>query len=294
MSVLLLALAVGTGNGEEKRFEKKFSVTPGGVLTLETDAGSVKVTGTTGNEVVVLARIEGRSRDVEKFTIEAEQVSGGVQVSGKGEKNFWRFLSGHNFDVEFTVSVPREYNIHVHTSGGDVVVSDVKGKVDGGTSGGNVSLKQIEGASTVETSGGDIRAEALKGNIHAETSGGNVLVKKVTGSVGAETSGGNISVEEVDGKVQAETSGGDIHLSVLGTNRGIHAETSGGNVTIAIAKSVAAMIDASTSGGDVICDMPVTVSGKISESRIKGTLNGGGELIYAHTSGGNVRIKPLD
>ena len=43
MSVLLLALAVGTGNGEEKRFEKKFSVTPGGVLTLETDAGSVKI-----------------------------------------------------------------------------------------------------------------------------------------------------------------------------------------------------------------------------------------------------------
>ena len=65
-------------------------------------------------------------------------------------------------------------------------------------------------------------------------------------------------------------------------------------MTIAIAKSVAAMIDASTSGGDVICDLPVTVSGKISESRIKGTLNGGGELIYAHTSGGNVRIKPLD
>ncbi len=127
-----------------------------------------------------------------------------------------------------------------------------------------------------------------------ETSGGNIRVKTVTGSVKVETSGGNISVEDVDGKVFAETSGGNVVLKVRGANKGIHAETSGGNVTVAIGKSVGATIDAATSGGEVECDLPVTVSGKISESRIKGTLNGGGEVIYAHTSGGDVHIKPLD
>jgi hypothetical protein len=269
-------------------------VSPGGTLSLGTDAGSVRVTGNGGNEVVVLALIEGRERDVERFKIEAEQTAGGVEVTGKGEKSLWRFLTGGDFDVSFTISVPKEYNVHVNTSGGDVQVANLKGKVDGGTSGGDVSLKQIEGASMVETSGGNIEADGVKGNDHAETSGGNVRVKNVNGDVDAETSGGNITVEEVDGKVHAETSGGDVVVRVRGANKGVHAETSGGNVTVVIGKSVGAMVDASTSGGEVICDMPVTVSGKISESRVKGTLNGGGELIYAHTSGGNVRIKPME
>jgi len=78
---------------------------------------------------------------------------------------------------------------------------------------------------------------------------------------------------------------------VRGGNKGVHAETSGGNVEIAVASNVSANIDAATSGGSVECDLPVTVQGKIHESSIKGTVNGGGPLIYAHTSGGDVRIK---
>lgn len=292
--VLATVLVLGDAVGGEKRFERKFSVSPGGVLTLETDRGSVTVTGTAGNEVVVQARMEGRDKDIEKFAIEASQTAGGVEVTGKGPKDFWRFLRGIEFDVEFTVSVPKDYNVHLHTSGGDVKVSQLKGKVDGGTSGGDVILKQIEGPTKVETSGGNIEVEGVKGTIHAETSGGDVRLKTVTGDVHAETSGGNIGVEDVEGKVQVETSGGNVVVKVRGANKGVHAETSGGNVTIAIGKTVGALIDASTSGGDVICDLPVTVSGKISDSHVKGTANGGGELIYAHTSGGNIRIKSLE
>ena len=294
LSILLLALAFGYAAGGEKQFERKFQVSPGGTLSLDTDAGSVSVTGTGGNEVIVMARIEGRDRDVESFTIDAKQNAGGVEVTGRAPKSFWRLLRGSDFDVEFIISVPKEYNVRLSTAGGNVHVADLKGKVDGGTSGGNIQLKQIEGTTTVETSGGDIQADGLKGDLSAETSGGSVKVRNVTGSVIAETSGGNINVEEVDGKVSAETSGGNVTVKVRGANKGVHAETSGGNVTIAIGKTVGGTIDASTSGGDVICDLPITVSGKISESRIKGTVNGGGELIYAHTSGGNVRIKPLE
>lgn len=292
--LLATVLILGDAVGGEKRFERKFSVSPGGTLTLATDRGTVTVNGTAGSEVVVLARMEGRDKDIEKFAIEASQTAGGVEVTGKGPHNFWQFLRGGDFDVEFTVSVPKEYNVHVHTAGGDVKVSQLKGKVDAGTSGGDVGLKQIEGPAMVETSGGNIVTEEITGTIHAETSGGDVRMKAVKGDVHAETSGGNIGVEDVEGKVQAETSGGNVVVKVRGANKGVHAETSGGNVTIAIGKTVGAQIDASTSGGDVICDLPVTVSGKISDSRVKGTANGGGELIYAHTSGGNIRIKSLE
>ena len=292
--VLTVALLAGTGCAEEKAFEKKFQVGAGGTLSLSTDAGSVTVTGTSGSEVVVTATIQGRSSDVAKFVIEAQQSGNNVEVTGKAPKDFWRFLHGNDLDIRFTISVPVAYNVRMQTSGGDLSVGGLHGTVDGSTSGGNITVQKVEGPVKIETSGGDIRIDGLKGDMKAETSGGSVKVKNVVGNVDGETSGGNISAEDVEGKVKLETSGGNVMIKVRGANKGIHAETSGGNVTIMIAKNVGAVIDAGTSGGEVVCDLPVVVSGKISEDRVKGTVNGGGETIYAHTSGGNVRIKPLD
>jgi DUF4097 and DUF4098 domain-containing protein YvlB len=139
-----------------------------------------------------------------------------------------------------------------------------------------------------------MHAEKVTGNVKMETSGGDVIVSNASGSVSAETSGGNIRLSDISGNVHAETSGGNVSIKVRGPNQGIHAETSGGNIEIMIAKNAGAALDAGTSGGEVICDLPVTVSGRMRDSSIKGTVNGGGSLIYAHTSGGNVRIRGLD
>lgn len=291
---LIIGVACSTGVAEVKTFEKKFQVGAGGMLALATESGSVSVTAGSGSEVVVSARIEGRSSDVAKFEIDATQNGSSVNVTGKAPKDFWRFLRGHNLDVQFTVTVPRAYNVRLETAGGDITVSGIAGRVEGETSGGNVSIDHVEGVAKLGTSGGDIRVDAVKGDVKAETSGGNVKVKNVVGNVDGETSGGNCIAEDVDGKVRLETSGGNVTIKVRGANKGIHAETSGGNVTIMISKNVGAVIDAGTSGGEVTCDLPVMVSGKIAEDRVKGTVNGGGEVIYAHTSGGNVQIKPLD
>jgi lia operon protein LiaG len=74
-------------------------------------------------------------------------------------------------------------------------------------------------------------------------------------------------------------------------NAGVHVETSGGNIEIAVPAGIGASIDAHTSGGDVVCDLPVTVSGRVSEGTIRGTVNGGGNKIIARTSGGDIRIR---
>ena len=65
----------------------------------------------------------------------------------------------------------------------------------------------------------------------------------------------------MNGNIRAETSGGDVMVKVKNGNQGVHAETSGGDIDITVAKDIAANIDTSTSGGSVICDLPVTVSG---------------------------------
>lgn len=293
-AALLVVLATGAALAADKTFERTIKASPGGTLSVSTDMGSVGVRGTEGSEVVIKARMEGRERDLEEFVIEAKETAGGVEVTGRVPKGFWRALRGTHMSVTFEIQVPRRYNVRLETAGGDVTVADLTGEVTGETSGGTVTVRKIEGKARLETSGGDIRIDGVKGDVTGETSGGDIKAAAVVGGVRVETSGGNIGLDNIDGKVFAETSGGNITIVVKGANRGIHAETSGGNITVSIGKSVGAMLDAGTSGGDVECDIPVAVSGKISESRIRGTVNGGGEVIYAHTSGGNVRIRATE
>ena len=54
--------------------------------------------------------------------------------------------------------------------------------------------------------------------------------------------------------------------------------------------AVALEIDASSSGGAVDCDLPLTVRGKIGRDDIHGTLNGGGALLKLRSSGGGIEI----
>lgn len=288
--VVLFLLSFAAGLSGEKKFNQSFTVKPGGMLTLKTDAGSVRIEGTGGDRVEVHVEMVGRERDLEDFVIRADETASGILVTGKNTRGsrWWNWGSG--LEISYAIRVPQSYNIDVNTAGGDVTIAGVSGKLNGGTSGGNITITSIRGDVQLETSGGDIKAESVQGLVKMETSGGNIRIAGVTGDVDVETSGGNISLSSVEGKVRAETSGGNIVMTVKESNKGVFAETSGGNIDIRLPKDITATVDASTSGGDVICDYPITMSGKFSGSELRGTINGGGNKIYAHTSGGNIRI----
>ena len=289
--VALVVLIVGSSIGADRRYEKKFSVSPGGTFTLATDVGDVEFSGTSSGEVSIVADIRGKQREVDGFDISAWQNSDGVEVKGKSNRSSWFSWFNDGLEVRYTILLPQEYGIHVNTSGGDISVRDLKGKVQGETSGGDLILRNVEGFIGLETSGGNIRAEKLTGDVHMETSGGDIQLTSVAGGVDVSTSGGNIRLSEIDGKIKGETSGGDVIVGLRGDNKGIAVETSGGDIDILVPGNISANIDASTTGGEVRCDLPVTMSGRFDESRIRGTINGGGNPIHAHTSGGDVRIK---
>jgi len=286
ISLLLLASTTAA----EKKFEKSFNVSSGGLLTLRTDLGDISVEGTSSKEVRVLAVVTGSKRFTEEFEITAEASDNTVKVRGEMASK-WRHWGSDDSNVKYTISVPLEFNLTLRTAGGDVVVSNIQGKVDGETSGGDIHALRVDGDVQLSTSGGDVEGKDLRGKLVLETSGGDIMIVKAEGSVDASTSGGDIQIADVEGKVRAETSGGNVAVRVSSSMKGIHAETMGGNVDITVPRNVAANIDASTFGGEVSCDLPVTLSGKISESSVRGTVNGGGETIHAHTMGGNISIR---
>jgi DUF4097 and DUF4098 domain-containing protein YvlB len=119
-------------------------------------------------------------------------------------------------------------------------------------------------------------------------------LRDLSGDVNVKTSGGDISLENAHGRVEARTSGGDVTAALArGNAKGGEIETSGGDIKVRVDPAVSLTLDASALSGEVISDLPLKVTGEISQSRLHATLGSGGETLRVRTNGGSVRISAL-
>jgi hypothetical protein len=291
--ILGLALLAALPAAAEFRLEKELSLSDGGTFEIETDSGRIAVRGSarSGARVVITSpKDEVESRYDFTFTD-----GGDASVRAKRRGSAVRRWFGDRGDsLRFEVEVPASVALELRTSGGGISVREVNGRSVLHTSGGGIELEGLGGVVRAHTSGGSIRAFGLGGEALLDTSGGSVKVEDALGDLTVETSGGSISIDNAAGHVDARTSGGSVtaHLAA-GNDRGGSFSTSGGRVTVYVDPSVSLDIEASSSSGRVTMDLPIAVQGRISRSRIDGTLNGGGETLRLHTSGGSVRLASL-
>ena len=307
LAIAFAATSLLAATGEP--VHRTFNVSPGGTLTVDADVGDIRVSAGSGNTVTV--DVTQSSRSSRFMDVTADQQGNNVVVRGKFEGSRWLNFN-FNGDAKFVVSVPTNYNVDLSTSGGDIKVTDLGGeahvKTSGGgialgnmggpvvarTSGGDITLDGARGTAELHTSGGGIRIGDVTGNIDAKTSGGSIEVRRAGGDLYARSSGGGISIDDANGTVDVETSGGSIRARLSRQPRAdSRLATSGGGITLQIAPSVSVDLDAHTSGGDVDTEVPVTLLGRQSESRIEGKVNGGGPKLMLRSSGGDIRIRKM-
>jgi DUF4097 and DUF4098 domain-containing protein YvlB len=303
---LLLSLSAAVG---ESRMEKTLRLEPGGRFSLDTDLGSVTVTGTSAADARLVVTSKRHELD-ELLRFDFREDPGSVSITARrkhgrffgwvrsGESVHWEIQVPDRTEVDLDTSggairiAGLQSNAKLETSGGAIAARDHVGDVQGHTSGGGIDLARIRGTIRVETSGGGIEGTELDGSIDADTSGGSVRLERVTGDIRAHSSGGGIHIFDAGGRVEADTSGGGIEATFArGNARGGSLHTSGGGIRVAIDPAVGLRIDAS--GNSVHADLPITVQGSMSRGELRGTLGSGGELLRLHTSGGGVRIQSL-
>jgi DUF4097 and DUF4098 domain-containing protein YvlB len=238
-------------------------------LHVKVDSGSVRVQG--GSQQTISYSISNHSyaateekarREFEGYKISAYVRGDTAWVVGE-----WEGSAPRRSSSEFVINVPRNVElVKVSTDGGDMVATEVAGRVEAESGGGTIHLDNIGGAINAETGGGNIdvgtvgseltlrtgggsiKVMAAKGKINAESGGGSVVV--VSGLQGAvlETGGGSIEVQhcggplkvttgggsidlgEIAGPAEIETGGGSIHLS--SATGAVRAETGGGSITL--------------------------------------------------------------
>lgn len=272
LALSLLVLATGCAGAAEKTFDRTFTVSPNGSLVVEADGASVKVSGNDTNQVTVHMVARGSQENLANVNLDASQQGDQVVVVMKRQtKGSW-FNWSWNGDGNIVVTVPQKFATNVKTGGG------------------SVELKDTAGAATLRTSGGDVVAKNLNGNLEARTSGGGIHAETIRGDVDASTSGGDVRLLSIDGKISARTSGGGVDCSLVGPNRGISVSTSGGSIKLTLPRATTGDVDAKTSGGSITTELPVATT-EVQEGRLKGSLNGGGQPIEVHTSGGGISLR---
>jgi DUF4097 and DUF4098 domain-containing protein YvlB len=272
-ALVLAVLAVGSAHAAEKTLDRTFTVSPGGSLVVDADSASVQVSGTAGNQVTVHISAHSSDENLAATTLDAIQNGNEVTVTMRQRRSGgWFWSKSWNGDARIEITVPQQYGINVHTSGGDV------------------ALTGTTGSAALHTSGGDIKARNVIGRVEAKTSGGEILTDTIRGDVDANTSGGNVRLLNVDGKIRGQTSGGDMECSLAGANRGILLTTSGGSIRLTLPRATAGSFEAETSGGTFSSELAMLTSEQ-RDGYAKGIVNGGGQPINVRTSGGDISLR---
>jgi hypothetical protein len=225
-------------------------------LLVKTSGGNITVAGGSGSEAKVEVYVQANNflnppskADIQKkldedYVLEISVSNNQLTATAKQKIGFRNWKQG--LGISFKIYVPQGVSTDLATSGGNIRLSNLKGKQAFSTSGGNLDIDQLTGDITGKTSGGNINVKNTSNNIDLHTSGGNINAEACTGTINLKTSGGSLTLDNLNGNIKARTSGGSVKGN--GIKGELSAHTSGGSVRL---DDIAGSLDASTSGGNI-------------------------------------------
>lgn len=219
------------------------------------------------------------------------------------------FNGNYSYEGLLEIQVPATTNMLVNNSSGNIIVSDLAGKVISlKTSSGSIICGNILSSLSVKTSSGSIRVNNVKGNLtsisssgsqrlyeiagslNSKCSSGSIIVDKVYGSTIVTTSSGRIQVNNIDSRLQVFSTSGSI--SINGVKGNVIANSSSGTVRL---KSVEGSLDIKTSSGSILGEYVTLTSNssfRSSSGRINVNLTNSERLSY-DLEAGSGRLQAL-
>jgi hypothetical protein len=206
----------------------------------------------------------------------------------------WGEFSRQRLNIE--VRMPKNADLQLETSNGAVDVAALNGDIGIHTSNGQIRAEQLSGTMDIGSSNGAIALETLKGTLQVRTSNGAISATGVDGKCVLSTSNGRIQVAGRFDSLHISSSNGPVIAraeSGSSMSSGWTISTSNSRVDLSVPTDLKATLNASTSNGGITVDLPVTVQGFQSRSRLAGTINGGGPELSIHTSNGSMRVRGI-
>jgi DUF4097 and DUF4098 domain-containing protein YvlB len=140
---------------------------------------------------------------------------------------------------------------------------------------------------------GHIGVDGISAFAKLDTGDGSIQVRNFNGAIRAHTGDGSMTIDGVLTDVDARSGDGHVDLTARPGSKmanGWLTHTSDGHIEVRLPQDFAAELYAHTGDGHIQLDFPITVSGSMERSRIRGKLNGGGPLLEITTGDGSIRI----
>ena len=220
-------------------------------------------------------------------TIEIKGVNGDITASR---------ATGKDVEVEATKrakkSDPDEVTIEVIEHEGGVTIcakyptSDDRENECAPGDGGHMNVRDNDVQVNFEVrvpAGVRLVARTVNGEIEADGMGGPVEARTVNGGVSISTTG----------YADATTVNGSITAS-MGSAKwpdGLSFTTVNGTIRLTLPPGINADVDAQTVNGSIDTDFPVTVQGKFSKRRLRGTIGKGGQRLDLETVNGGITLR---
>ena len=186
----------------------------------------------------------------------------------------WRNWS-NRARVNITVSVPRGTRVHVASGNGEV------------------SLSAAVAGAKVSSGNGKVHVRGVQGRVEASSGNGVVTVDDVTGPVHASSGNGDVSIGTVNGPVSASSGNGDILVSMdhLTGDGDLEFSSGNGRIEVSVPSDFSADVEASTGNGRITTDFPIRIVGRISPTRLRGTIGDGKRKLTMSTGNGSMEIR---
>ena len=300
----------------EEKFEKTESLARDGKVEIRNVSGNVEVTTWDRGEVKIDALKTSRAKSMDtakenaaKVKIEVSRSDGVLKIETKYPKPS---IKGLNVSIHYNVKIPSQAAIDARSVSGNVTLENIGGKAACSTKSGDVTVKGAQNGAKAETVSGDVEVVDVENGVFCKTASGDVNVENISGNADLNCVSGNVIAENVRGDVEADTvsgsiklldisgadvvkgktmSGSTIYMGEINPNGRYTLSAHSGKVEMTIPSGSAFDLTASTFSGSIKSEFEIMMSGKISNKKISGSVNGGGADVNLKVFSGTVHLK---
>ena len=294
LAASLMAGVFAAGAHADCHFDRTLPVASGGTLEASTGSGNLTVVPGDGSRVHVTGRVTsstgwlgGDSSDVQKVcdAPPIEQSGTIVRVGRTHDGSWFRSLS-----IDYTIEVPRTFEVEAEAGSGNVELSDLAGSVNGSTGSGNLRAKRLSGGTRLGTGSGDLDVEDMAGNVRLSTGSGEIRARFAGNTdVRASTGSGGIHLDDLRGGLDARTGSGDVNISGK-PEAPWHIGSASGGIKLHLTPGAGFQLDASSASGDVHSSLPLASQNNNGKHSLQGQVNGGGPDVRVQTASGDIHV----
>jgi DUF4097 and DUF4098 domain-containing protein YvlB len=226
-----------------------------------THNGSITIIGANVTEVALTATIVARAETEQAAKKLADLTQVKLRPSGGNltvEINKPPLARNQSVSVSLDANVPEQTNLDLVTHNGDVTVDNIMGQTNAETHNGKVTVADLVGSTRLKTHNGSVRCNQVAGPLQVHTHNGGVKASHAP-SASSEC---DVSIEAHNGSVEFRTAPG-----------------------------LSARVELSTYNGSINTDLPITVVGAVTKSKLSGTIGTGKGRIRLKTYNGSIRIR---